>query len=91
MNCRICNNNLNHEFIDLGYAPVSNSYLEKQQLNHPEVLSIKNICVCDCWLFQTRIFCRQRISLNKIILIFPAPLRVGWNMQKSFVMKYLKH
>ena len=31
MNCRICNNYLNHEFIDLGYAPISNSYLEKHQ------------------------------------------------------------
>jgi len=37
MNCRHCMTKLKHTFLDLGYAPPSNAYLSKKDLNYPEV------------------------------------------------------
>ena len=54
MNCRHCNTKLSHLFIDLGFAPPSNEYLKKQDLNSPEVTFPLRVFVChNCWLVQT--------------------------------------
>lgn len=54
MNCRHCKALLKHIFLDLGRAPLSNAYLSKEDLNHPEVYFPLKIRVCDqCWLVQT--------------------------------------
>jgi hypothetical protein len=54
MNCRHCKAFLKHTFLDLGFAPPSNAYLSKEDLNHPEVYFPLKIRVCDqCWLVQT--------------------------------------
>ena len=54
MNCRHCKTKLKHTFLDLGYAPPSNAYLSKKDLNHPEVYLPLKIKVCNqCWLVQT--------------------------------------
>ena len=37
MNCRHCNNKLDHLFADLHYSPPSNRYLTPEQLSRPEV------------------------------------------------------
>lgn len=37
MNCRFDGQVITHEFIDLGFSPPSNSFLETAQLNEPEV------------------------------------------------------
>ena len=55
MNCRHCEKTLTHTFLDLGYAPPSNSYLNKDALNKPEIFYPLKVCVCDkCWLVQTK-------------------------------------
>ena len=54
MNCRHCKAFLKHTFLDLGFAPPSNAYLRKEDLNRPEVYFPLKIKVCDrCWLVQT--------------------------------------
>ena len=54
MNCRHCKAFLKHTFLDLGFAPPSNAYLSKEDLNHPEVYFPLKIKVCNqCWLVQT--------------------------------------
>ena len=54
MNCRHCKAFLKHTFLDLGFAPLSNAYLSKEDLNDPEVYFPLKIKVCDqCWLVQT--------------------------------------
>ena len=54
MNCRHCKAFLKHTFLDLGFTPLSNAYLSKEDLNHPEVYFPLKIRVCDqCWLVQT--------------------------------------
>ena len=54
MKCRHCNSELEHIFLDLGYAPPSNAYLSKGALQAPEVTFPLKLYVCDqCWLVQT--------------------------------------
>jgi 2-polyprenyl-3-methyl-5-hydroxy-6-metoxy-1,4-benzoquinol methylase len=53
MECRFCKNILHHEFIDLGNAPASNSFLTGEQLNEPEVFYPLRVFVCEkCFLVQ---------------------------------------
>lgn len=54
MNCRHCNTELEHVFLDLGVAPHSNAYLTKDDLTKPEVYYPLKLYVCDnCFLVQT--------------------------------------
>jgi len=53
MNCRHCNTELKHVFVDLDYAPISNAMLSKEQLNQPENYFPLKVFVCDkCFLVQ---------------------------------------
>jgi len=57
MKCRHCSEALNHTFIDLGSAPLSNSYLSEQALKVPEKWYPLKVMVCNhCWLVQTEDF-----------------------------------
>jgi hypothetical protein len=54
MKCRHCGASLTHTFLDLGFAPPSNSYLTQADLFKPEKYYPLKIKVCDhCWLVQT--------------------------------------
>ena len=54
MKCRHCYSCLEHTFLDLGFAPPSNAYLDKDDLHAPEVSFPLKALVCDtCWLVQT--------------------------------------
>lgn len=54
MKCRHCQTELEHVFLDLGYAPPSNAYLSEVQLQAPEVTFPLKLHVCHhCWLVQT--------------------------------------
>ncbi len=54
MNCRHCKTRLQYTFIDLGFSPPSNAYLNIHDLNRPELYYPLKIKVCDnCWLVQT--------------------------------------
>lgn len=54
MKCRHCHSELEHIFLDLGYAPPSNAYLSEEQLRAPETTFPLKLYVCDqCWLVQT--------------------------------------
>ena len=57
MKCRHCQKKLQHLFLDLGYAPPSNAYRSKEDLNKSEVTYPLRILVCDkCWLVQSEDF-----------------------------------
>lgn len=54
MKCRHCHAELEHIFLDLGYAPPSNAYLTSAQLQTPELAFPLKLYICDqCWLVQT--------------------------------------
>jgi SAM-dependent methyltransferase len=53
MNCRHCGLPLQHTFVDLGFAPPSNAYLNAEDLSYPEVHYPLRVKVCHrCWLVQ---------------------------------------
>lgn len=53
MKCRHCHTELKHVFADLGYSPVSNAMLTREQLNEPESYYPLKVFVCDrCFLVQ---------------------------------------
>src|SRR5712675_1534359 len=53
MHCRFCKTPLQQEFINLGNAPASNSFLTPEQLNEPEIFYPLRVFVCDqCFLVQ---------------------------------------
>jgi SAM-dependent methyltransferase len=54
MNCRHCLSPLKHVFLDLGFAPPSNAYLNRADLGRPELYFPLKLFVCKhCWLVQT--------------------------------------
>jgi hypothetical protein len=54
VNCRHCSAQLQHLFLDLGFAPPSNAYLSEEDLRKPEKYYPLRVLVCDhCWLVQT--------------------------------------
>lgn len=54
MKCRHCGTPLTYTFLDLGFAPPSNAYLNEADLSKPEKYYPLKIKVCDqCWLVQT--------------------------------------
>ena len=54
MKCRHCKTELELEFLDLGNAPPSNAYLNKEDLRKPEITYPLRILTCtNCWLVQT--------------------------------------
>ncbi len=60
MNCRHCGNPLDHTFLDLGFAPPSNAYIEAADIERPEATYPLKILVCsNCWLVQTQDFVRK--------------------------------
>jgi SAM-dependent methyltransferase len=54
MKCRHCEEQLQHTFLDLGFAPPSNAYLTTLDLSKPERYYPLRLKVCtECWLVQT--------------------------------------
>ena len=54
MNCHHCQTPLQQIFLDLGFAPPSNSYLQKEQMGKAEKYYPLKLLVCEnCWLVQT--------------------------------------
>ena len=65
MNCRHCETPLKHSFVDLGFAPPSNKYLGKHDLNKPETHFPLRVKVCDeCWLVQTEDYATPKEFFN---------------------------
>jgi len=57
MKCRHCQTELKLNFIDLGTAPPSNTYLNEGDLRQPEKYFPLRVMVCtECWLVQTEDF-----------------------------------
>lgn len=53
MNCRFCQHELSHEFVDLGCSPPSNSFLSLSELNNLEIYYPLKLYVCEeCFLVQ---------------------------------------
>ena len=61
MLCRHCSTTLQQTFLDLGFAPPSNAYLDERDLVRPETYFPLRVMVCDqCWLVQTQDYTEAR-------------------------------
>lgn len=59
MKCRHCGTPVEHTFVDLGFAPPSNAYLQADDLCNPEMHYPLRVKVCNrCWLVQTEDYAR---------------------------------
>lgn len=57
MKCRFCNSQLNDLFLSLGFSPLANSYLKKEQLSKTEPFYPLEVYVCrKCLLVQLQEF-----------------------------------
>ena len=55
--CRLCENPLQHIFVDLGASPLANSYLKADQINQMEPFYPLRAYVCtQCYLVQVPVF-----------------------------------
>jgi hypothetical protein len=65
MKCRFCEAPLSNKFLDLGFAPPSNSYLVVSDLLEPEKYYPLRVKVCQsCWLVQTEDYAEARELFN---------------------------
>ena len=71
MNCRFCKNKLKYIFVDLGFAPPSNAYIDKKNLDNPEIHYPLKTYVCErCWLVQTKDFTSAEKLFDKSYAYF---------------------
>jgi len=71
MNCRHCKSKLNLGLVDLGFAPLSNAYLNKEDLNSTESYYPLRVHVCKkCWLVQTEDYSRPDEIFNESYAYF---------------------
>lgn len=78
MLCRHCNHPLQNVFLDLGFAPPSNAYLNPEDLQKPELYFPLKLYVCDhCWLVQTQDFARADELFTKDYAYFSS-VSPGW-------------
>lgn len=86
MKCRFCKNPLEHSFIDLGFAPPSNSYLTREDLLKPEIYYPLRVKVCDqCWLVQTEDFASKHEFFNDNYAYFSSTSKSWCEHAKNYV------
>jgi len=86
MKCRFCKNPLEHSFIDLGFAPPSNSYLTREDLSKPEIYYPLRVKVCDqCWLVQTEDFASKHEFFNDNYAYFSSTSKSWCAHAKNYV------
>jgi 2-polyprenyl-3-methyl-5-hydroxy-6-metoxy-1,4-benzoquinol methylase len=81
MQCRFCNTELKHVFIDLINSPASNSFLTQEQLNEPEVFYPLKVYTCHhCFLVQLDEYKKSDAIFNSDYVYF-----------SSYSTSWLKH
>jgi hypothetical protein len=86
MICRFCGHQLTHEFIDLGNAPPSNSFLTIEALNEPEVYYPLKLYVCNtCFLVQVDEYKQSAEIFNNDYAYFSSYSRSWLDHTKKYV------
>ncbi len=71
LTCRNCKKTGLEVFIDLGFCPPSNSFLDAEDLLVAEIHYPLNVLVCtDCWLCQTHDYLRREDFFSKSYVYF---------------------
>jgi C-methyltransferase-like protein/putative zinc binding protein/methyltransferase family protein len=81
MQCRFCKTELKHVFIDLLNSPASNSFLNAEQLNEPEIFYPLKVYIChNCFLAQVDEYKKSDAIFNNDYAYF-----------SSYSASWLKH
>ena len=90
MKCRFCKELTEDIFLDLGYAPPSNAYLNKNELNVPEVFFPLKLHVCqNCWLVQTEAYSKVDELFSKDYAYFSSTSSSWLEHAKNYVSKMI--
>lgn len=85
MNCRHCQQPLQHVFLDLGSAPPSNAYLNVDDLQKPEPYFPLKLFVCEhCWLVQTEDYTSAESLFNEDYAYFSSTSKSWLEHAKSY-------
>ncbi len=85
MNCRHCKTFLKHIFLDLGSAPPSNAYLNKNDLSKPENYYPLEVYVCEkCWLVQTKDYTNVDVFFNSNYAYFSSTSSSWFTHAKNY-------
>ncbi|WP_298821596.1 class I SAM-dependent methyltransferase [uncultured Roseibium sp.] len=88
--CRHCGAELTRQFLDLGYAPPSNAYLEASDLTAPEITYPLRLMVCDsCFLVQTQDYTAANSLFDKDYAYFSSTSR-GWLAHAAAYVKMIR-
>ncbi|MFX1383565.1 MAG: methyltransferase domain-containing protein [Promethearchaeota archaeon] len=91
MRCRHCEKELTHIFIDLVNAPPSNSYLNEDQLNDPEIFYPVKLFVCDnCFLVQIDEYKKSTEIFNKKYIYFSSFSKTWLEHSKKYAEMVIK-
>lgn len=91
MNCRHCKNLIKNTFIDLGFAPLSNAYLSRDDFKLPEIYLPLRVKVCDnCWLAQTEDFVDKKDIFKSDYPYFSSTSETWLKHAKYFAEKITK-
>jgi hypothetical protein len=91
MNCRHCGTHLENTFLDLGYMPISNSYLTKNDLNQSEVYFPLKVLVCNqCWLVQTKDYISPKKLFTSHYAYFSSTSLSWLSHAKDYAKKMIK-
>ena len=91
MKCRHCQKNLQHVFLDLGFAPPSNAYLSKDALSAPETTFPLKLYVWDgCWLVQTEDYSCANELFSKDYAYFSSTSKSWLEHSAQYVEKISK-
>ena len=91
MNCRFCKSKLNLNFIDLGFAPPSNAYINKAMLASPEVTYPLKVAVCEsCWLVQTEDYTQADQLFDKDYAYFSSTSSSWLSHAEDYCKKIVK-
>ncbi len=91
LTCRHCKNNLNHEIIDLGHQPLSNSFLSKEKILEKEITYPLKVYLCtNCWLMQLPVHKSEKEIFSEEYPYFSS-ISKSWCLHaKNYVKKVIE-
>lgn len=85
MQCRFCKNPLEHIFMDLVNSPASNSFLNQEQLNEPEIFYPLKVYTCSsCYLVQVDEYKKSDAIFNNEYVYFSSYSRTWLEHSRNY-------
>ncbi len=91
MNCRNCHSLIYHEFLNLGFSPLSNSFLTLDELLNPELYYPLKVLICHhCFLVQLDEYASHEKIFNNDYAYFSSYSKSWLDHCKEYVDKIIE-